>query len=376
MEEKKLGFASALIFGLNAAIGAGIFSAPLALHQKAGSIGILSYLLATILILLIGLTFSRLLKIYPSSSFLYDLPNLWGGKFAGRLSLYLYSGGLVVALGLLGGIAGTILSTLFHIGTPKIWSIVLLSLAALGSQKGTAWLAWGQYILFMLTIIPMALIIGLGFLHGAKAQLIPIAPHGWMSVLWSLPIVIFGFFGFESVPALLTKIKNPEKNTNKAIIGTIVITGVLYALFITSIFFLLEPQNYLSPSLGNALVQKLPLYGWIIQIIDWAIIITIVGTLYSMFPAVATILKQAHQGLSRSFTAYLAPALAILITLTATNINLLFNLTAICIASAFALTASTLFFKPEKNSPKDRLLGLMSTASSLIIIGCAIVGLL
>ncbi len=368
----------ALIIGLNAAIGAGIFTAPLPLHRIAGAAGIFSYLIVTAIILCIGLALTKLLRLHPTPAFFYDLPKLWGGRLAGLTATYLYSSGLVVALGLLGKIAGTLLSSLFPSFSPTIWTIILLCTTALSSQMGTSWLTWGQYILFFLTIAPMAIIAFLGFSFGHVSNFLPFAPNGISGILAGTPIVAFGFFGFEAIPALFTRIKNPEKNIVRAISGTILITGIVYLIFIASIFMLLPEQAYTNTSLGEALVSALPAYNWLIQTITWAIIITIAGTLYSMFPAISAILLQAHRNnnsilLEKSLITGI-PITAIIVAISASNIGLLFNITAVGITGAFGLSILPLL--TNMRTKTDTFLGINALCACIILLSCAIIGII
>ncbi len=374
-ENNKLSLSSALILGLNAAVGAGIFSAPLALYRTAGPIGIASYLLATFLILTIGLAFTRLLSIYPSRSFLYDFPARWGGGFAGTLSLSLYTTGLVVALGLLGKIAGSLLVPISNIGTTNIWGSVILLIAALGSQLGTTWLTWGQYLLFGLTLLPMLLISVLGLRFGSYQNFLPLAPHGFANIAWALPIVVFGFFGFEAVPALFSRIHNPAKNSARAIVGTILITGSLYMLFVGSITYLLPAEAYATSSLSEALLYALPSHHWLVNIINWAIIITIAGTLYSMFPAITNLVSQVQRKVPVLFVRCVIPVCALGALWFAQNLGVLFNITALGIAGSYGMATLTLALQGTTKKPSDLVLGLAATAASAIVCLCAIVGL-
>ncbi|HAU30041.1 TPA: hypothetical protein DCW54_00165 [Candidatus Dependentiae bacterium] len=374
-ESEKLSLATALTVGLNAAVGAGVFSAPIALYRTAGPIGITAYLLTTVLILFIGLAFTKLLQKQKSTSFLYDFPALWGGKVAGTISLILYSSGLVVALGLLGKIAGELLALVSNCANPTLWGVALILATALGSQMGTAWLTWGQYILFLLTVIPMLIISTLGLRFGSLEKLFPVAPHGISSILWALPIVAFGFFGFEAIPALFSRIKNPEKNAARAIIATIVITGALYMLFVGSIFYLLPESAYQEQSLGAALLSVLIHYQWLVAIINWAIIITIAGTLYSMFPAITNLICQAQKMISQQITALIIPIGAIIIMVSANNVLTLFNLTALGIAGSYGMTTYALLTKSLKPTLSELLIGALGCIASLILCLCALMGL-
>ncbi len=372
-EKEKLSLIAALAIGLNAAVGAGVFSAPLALYATAGPAGIIAYILATLLILIIGQAFTLLIRRFQPRSFFFDIPAQWGGEIAGTTTLLLYSAGLIVALGLLGKIAGSLLAITTPIAQPILWGSILLALTALGSQLGTSWLAWGQYVLFGLTIAPMIIVMLFSFLFGNTQNMIPFMPHGGSSIFSALPIVVFGFFGFEAIPALISQIQNPEKNSARAILGTILITGLIYLLFVGSIFYILPPSAYTAASLGSALVYALPQYYWLISIINWAIIITIAGTLYAMFPAIINLIGQAQKKLSTKIITILVPASAIIIMLAAQNILILFNLTALGIAGAYGLTSWTLVQK--RKNRKELLVGSMACIAALILCICALQGL-
>jgi amino acid transporter len=378
-KNEKLSLPAALIIGLNAAIGAGVFTAPLPVHALAGPAGIFSYVIVTLLILCIGIALTQLLKKHPTSAFFYDLPCIWGGHKAGMFATYLYSAGLIMGLGLLGKIAGVFLAPLLPCLSPTMWTTLLLIGTALGSQISTAWLTWGQYVLFFLTIAPMILISGIGFTFGTVANLLPFTPQGIGGVFSATPIVAFGFFGFEAIPALFSRIQNPEKNITRAISGTILITGLVYILFITSIFFILPSAAFGTASLGQALVSVVPQYNWLIQMITWAIIITITGTLYSMFPAISSILIQAHKkqmsATKRTSILIAVPIIAIIVANNAYDIDFLFNLTAIGIIGAFACSIAPLLTSRKTDQIKNTALGTLAMSACVILLACALIGI-
>jgi amino acid transporter len=57
-------------------------------------------------------------------------------------------------------------------------------------------------------------------------------PYGWKSVLWALPAagVIFSYLGFREATSLAGEVKNPQRAIPLAVIGSVLVCVVLYAI--------------------------------------------------------------------------------------------------------------------------------------------------
>jgi len=378
-----MGVSLATILGLNAVIGAGIFGVPAALQTLAGPAGIISYFFVIVAVLCIALSMARMSMKFPSESIFYTHTQLWAGRTGGIIATFSYVIGLTVALGLLGKIAGAYLSLYLPFLHQTLWGVVLITgLTALcfTGAKGTR---VSQIILIVLTILPLVLITALCSSKADFNNLIPFAPHGAWGVFSAIKAVVFGFFGFEAIPALFSSIKNPQRTVPHAIILTVLITGIVYLSFTTAMLLALPTALFESSStpLSKALLVIFPTHKWLVIGIDFSIIITIAGTLHSMLLAVSSIFSATikkivtHSPFSSNRNSLILIAFgAICCALIFNDINTLFSLVALGITAAFAGSIVPLLLD-KSESIFYRFIALAGLGGTALIAICGLVGI-
>src|SRR5918996_1117742 len=86
----KIGVTTATIVGMNAMIGAGIFTAPAALASSVGPAGIVLYAGVVLAVWCMALSLARLASLYPEEGSFYVYAKQWGGHWIGLLASGLY----------------------------------------------------------------------------------------------------------------------------------------------------------------------------------------------------------------------------------------------------------------------------------------------
>ena len=95
---QKIGLTTATIIGMNAMIGAGIFSTPTKLLSYVGPAGILAYLFVVIAVWFMASSFARLGQLFPTEGSFYTYARQWGGHSMGLVSSGSYILGIVIAI--------------------------------------------------------------------------------------------------------------------------------------------------------------------------------------------------------------------------------------------------------------------------------------
>lgn len=379
-----LSLTMAIIIGINSIVGASIFLAPAALQMTAGPAALITYALVSVAALFMGLALARVAQLYPEKGVFYSYAKLWGGHAWGVVAMIAYTAGLVVALGLLARVTGSYLSLYVSCLDPLYLSLMLIVFVVLANIAGAKIAKTGQIILMILTYIPLVIITALCFLKADLANLIPFVPFGWMSILKAIPIVVFGFFGVEAIPSLCTEIENPERNVPKAVTLTIILVGITYMIFATAVFIGLPRVLFTdaSISLSTVLLALYPSATWLVNLIEWAIIITITGTLHAMTWSLSTLTVNAsnfilHKRSALSQTSALmcigsaVAACCILFN----NIGLMFDLTALGIVFAYATAMIPLLTVPKGRSAGQIIIALLGLATAFVIFGCGLIGI-
>lgn len=390
----KIGLAVATIVGMNAMIGAGIFSVPAALASNVGPAGIITYAFVIIAVWCMGTSFARLAQLFPEEGSFYVYAKQWGGHAMGLIAAGSYLIGLMIAMGLLAQVAGIYLHDYFahYVALSQFsWgAIVLLLLTAL-NMYGVKLSEIGQIILICLTVFPLITITLLCLTKADFNNLYPFMPFGLQNIFAATRAVIFGFFGFECASSLFSIVKNPEKNVSKALTLAILFVGSLYMLFVCSLI-LAVPLKYFSitEALPKTLAVVFPNNKWLLTSIYISILSAVLGTLHSMIWSASALIiaylkrfkcsaihSLAHSKWLTQSTAVFFLGCCIFVSFaTLKNIDLFFSLTSIFIVFALSASIITLLTLKKEWQSGNNIKAVIGLLTAAVILYFAIEGLL
>ena len=355
-QSHKISVTTAIIVGMNAMIGAGIFSAPSTLATTNGFVAICTYIFVIAAVWALALSISRLAYLYPQAGSFYTYAFQWGGQPAGICAISLYMLGLFIAMGLLTNIASTYLYGFFPYGSPSYIAYGLLALLAGLNIAGAELSELGQTLLIISTVFPIIATTVICFSQASLSNIHIPDTIAISDILKATKSVIFTFFGFESAASLYNVVKNPEKNVPKALSSSIIIVGILYLAFITSILLatpasLLTTQNVL---LTDILQTIFPDKYYLIQMVYISLLSAIIGTLHAMLWSASALLRSTLPRIKRSWnisslssTTFVAATIAGAYT-AIYDLDTYFSLTVVGIVSAYSLSMLTLLFIPRE----------------------------
>lgn len=381
----KIGLSTATITGMNAMIGAGIFTAPAVLASNIGPAGILTYIFVVCSVWFMAQSIARVARRFPLEGSFYAYAKQWGGHYVGIAAAASYIIGLTIAVGLLTHVAGHHLLPFFPTVNPDLLGFIALATLIVLNMFGAVLSQLGQQILIVCTVFPLLAIIGMSFTKANPALLTPFAPFGFGNVMRATSQVIFGFFGFESAASLFNLVRNPERNVPLALTYSILLVGALYILFVGAIILSVPLHLFTSAKLplSEVLRQVFPGANWLITTIHISILSALIGTIHSIIWGSSNLLvslvkklknKPAQSlissGLFNIKTSVLVIGAGILVSFTAIkNIYLFFSLTSVFIVSSYIAAMITLLtIKEEWRSGQNikTILGI-GTASMMLI---------
>jgi basic amino acid/polyamine antiporter, APA family len=386
-KSQKIGLITATIVGMNAMIGAGIFSVPAALGSYVGPAGIITYLFVIIAVWFMGSSMARLAQLYPEEGSFYTYAKQWGGHAMGLLSAGAYLIGLVIAMGLLTQMAGQNLHESFPYLSSYAWGLITLVGLIILNLVGVTLSQIGQIVLICCTVLPIILTIIIGFTHGNVSNLTPFLPYGFKNIFSATNAVIFGFFGFECASSLFSVVENPQKNVPKALRLSIFLVGLLYLAFVGSIIYAVPLHYFSDPSISLRSILGLivPNNPWLLHLIHFSVLSAILGTVHSMIWGSSTLLVSYAKKLNAHFlnkiitprTSVLLIGICIFITFTVLkNINVFFNLTSIFLIFAFVTSMITLLTLPEEWKSGNNIKTILGLLTAFLIFYFALSGLL
>jgi amino acid transporter len=380
-KNQKIGLGAAILVGINAMIGAGILTIPTMLSAIVGPAGIISCIFSILVVLAMGLSLGRASQIYPGQGWSYLYSSKWAGHKIGMISSYLYVVGILLAMGLLiqqAGVYGTYaLSFVSPNFSPKLLSAIILCLLTVLIIAGAQASSWVQYIITCLKV-PLVLIAVFCWFFFDPKLVVPFMPYGWSSIFTATPIILFAFFGFESVVSLYPVIENPNKNVSKAAAASILITGLIYIIFFYGILFAI-PKEYFAGGLAEPISNVLNKFFVNYQFLSLFVLIggwfAIVGTLHSVIWSVSELLTSVlklskssgvqifiKKGFWSSALSVISCSAFVLLSFLFLDVESFISVTALFIVPSYVLSvASVLFIRQDWKSGRNliALFGLL-----------------
>jgi len=374
----KIGVGTATIFGMNAMIGAGIFTAPSAMASKVGPAGILAYLFVVVSVWFMGVSIARAATLFPSEGSFYAYIKPLLGHHIAMLLNASHLLGIVVAMGLLTQNAGAYLHPFIPAISPYMLGVIILATLIALNIFGVMLSSIGQRALIACTLFPLIAIIIICLAHTSWANFVPFAPYGMRNVLAATRIVIFGFFGFECASLMFNNVIDPARNVPRALTYAVGIVGGLYLLFVTSLIAAIPLWLFESPELPlltDVLRIRFPDNDFIIGAVHISILSAMLGTVHSMIcstsASLSTLIGLATEKKKHLTQQQCVPIIGTLIFLTFAllkNQGLFFGFTALFMVSAYIGAMLTLLsIKKEWTSGRNirTLIGL-GTAGTIL----------
>ncbi|MFC7020203.1 MULTISPECIES: amino acid permease [Haloarcula] len=251
---KDLGPLAALTIGVGTMIGAGIFVLPGEAILKAGSLASVAFVLGGVIAMFTALSASELGTAMPKSGGAYYYVNhalgpLFGSVagWANWLGLAFASAFYMVGFGRyiarIFGIGGTLALGPVSISMVKIAALVGAALFIVVNYVGAKETGRLQNIIVVLLVVILAVFTLLGTFRAEPGNL-P-APSSVVSTLETTGLIFVSYLGFVQITSVAEEIKEPGKNLPRAVIGSVVIVTVIYALVLV-IMSAAVPQGFIA----------------------------------------------------------------------------------------------------------------------------------
>jgi len=235
--KREIGLVEVFSVATGAMISSGLFVLPAIAFSKAGPAIILSYFLASILIIPSVLSKAELATAMPRAGGTYffverSLGSLWGlfSGFAGWFSLALKSAFAIVGMAILIEVVlqiafSTSLSP-WQLKTISVLCCLVFTALNIVSVKHT-----GRFQVWLVGILLaiLAVFVFFGFGDVEVARYKGFLEKGWLSVLATAGLVFISFGGLTKVASIAEEVKDPGRNLPR---------GMILAWFVVSLFYL------------------------------------------------------------------------------------------------------------------------------------------
>ncbi|CAB4309857.1 unnamed protein product [Prunus armeniaca] len=281
--KRKLKWYDLIALGVGGMLGVGVFvTTGQVAFQTSGPSVFISYIIAGISALLSSLCYTEFSVQIPVAGGAFSYLRLTFGEFVGY-----FAGANILMEYVLSNAAVArnftdYVSSAFGENDPKTWRvkvdglvegynmldfpavalILLLTLCLCHSTKESSLL---NLIMTVFHVVFFGFIIIVGFCKGSTNNLVKpkgLTPYGVRGVLDGAAKVYLSYIGYDSVSTMAEEIQNPSKSLPIGIVGSVVLTSVLYCLMALSLC-LMVPYNEISENVAFSMAFRQ--IGW-----EWA----------------------------------------------------------------------------------------------------------
>jgi APA family basic amino acid/polyamine antiporter len=244
--KRVLGTTGLLLMGVGAIIGAGIFILTgIASALYAGPGIIISFVIAGVACLFTALCYAEFASMIPvaGSAYTYSYATL-GELFAWIIGWDLILEYLVIVAAVAVGWSGYIVNIFTSLGLNLPPQLInppgidggIINIPAVVIIAGITWLLIRGakqssqvntvIVIIKLSVILLFITIGVNYIHPANYH--PFLPYGWSGVFKGAAIIFFAYIGFDAITTAAEEVKNPKKTFPIAILGSLIISSILY----------------------------------------------------------------------------------------------------------------------------------------------------
>ncbi len=231
--KRNIGLFMAVMIGIGAMMGPGIFALPSIVAESAGPLGIIAYLAMGLLTLFTALSYSELGAALPIAGGGYSFTSRALPRPIAFLTGWFFWIGNTLACSLYVVIFAYTIKNYF-IPDLSVLMIVLVTTLffTLTNLRGQA---EALLVITIMNIVELVVLIGVGVLgvfYVEPANLDPLAPMGWGPLIPTMGLIYISYVGFDLITVAAEEIIDPAKNIPRAILITLGVGIVIYVLLL------------------------------------------------------------------------------------------------------------------------------------------------
>jgi amino acid transporter len=260
---RHVGTVGLLFASVGSIIGSGWLFGALTASQQAGPAAIISWAIGAVMILLIGLVYAELGTMFPLSGGVVRFPHMSFGSFASYTTGWItwLAAATVAPIEVEGALQYatkyaplTVEKTLadgssVHTLTPLGYGVAAAGLAlfVVINYIGVRWFARVNNVLVWWKLGIISLVVVAFFVtafHGSNFTSLGFRPEGWHGVFTAIATsgIVFSYLGFRQGIELAGETDNPRRNVPIAVVGSVILTGIIYILLQTAFIGSLDPS--------------------------------------------------------------------------------------------------------------------------------------
>ena len=234
--KRHIGLFQLTMYGVGLTLGAGIYVLIGEATGFAGNSVWISFLLGTIVAMFAGLSYAELTALFPKAAAEYTfVKHAFKNNFLAFIIGWLTAiTSMITAATVSLGFGGYLAQ---FVNLPiTISAVLLIGGLSIVNFIGIKESTWANTIFAIVTAGGLVLIIFLGMTYETTEQIDYFEmPHGTTGIILAFVLIFFAFIGFEDMANVAEEVKRPKKTIPRAIILSVIITGILYILVSLSV---------------------------------------------------------------------------------------------------------------------------------------------
>jgi basic amino acid/polyamine antiporter, APA family len=291
---RRLTTGDAVVIGLGAMIGAGVFAAPGPAAAAAGSWALLGLAIAAVVAYANATSSAQLAALYPEAGGTYVYARERLGPYWGFLAGWSFVVGKTASLAAMALTFGAYVSTDLARPLGIAAVVVMTTVNYLGVEK-TARLT---RVIVALVLASLAFVVAAGVVGGGAAatNLDADLPSGPFGVLQSAGLLFFAFAGYARLATLGEEVRDPEVTIPRAIPVALGIVVVLYAVVLGTALLVLGGEGLASAPAPLVAVVEAGRWASLAPIVRVGAAVAAAGVLLSLLAGISrTALSMARR---------------------------------------------------------------------------------
>ena len=255
--KRNMGLFQLTMYGVGLILGAGIY---VLIGEAAGFAGDsvwIAFVLGSIVALFAGFSYAELSSIFPKAAAEYVfIKNAFKSNFFAFLIGWLTAiTSIITAATVALGFGGYFSE---FVDIPIIISAIgLLVVLSIVNFIGIKESAWTNTIFTLIEAFGLILIIVIGFTFSNPEPVNYLeSPSGFTGIAIAFVLIFFAFIGFEDMANVAEEVKRPKKTLPRAIILSVVISGILYILVSLAVVRVVNWEELATSAAPMALVAE------------------------------------------------------------------------------------------------------------------------
>lgn len=229
--KRHMGLFHLTMYGVGLILGAGIYVLIGEATAFAGNSVWISFLFGIIIAMFAGLSYAELTALFPKAAAEYTfVKHAFKNNFIAFIIGWLTAiTSMITAATVSLGFGGYLAQ---FVNLPiTVSAVLLIGILSLANFIGIKESTWANTIFAIVTAGGLVLMIFLGMTYETTESIDYFEmPNGTIGIVLAFVLIFFAFIGFEDMANVAEEVKKPKKTIPRAIILSIIITGIVYIL--------------------------------------------------------------------------------------------------------------------------------------------------